>query len=290
MGTPRLFLSVDIDRTRAYPSVSTFANHLRHVLLVRQSALVPWTRNACFTKSPSHIVSHNIKLMEYNDGAVILKTYDDRTTSPEILTEARNLERLATSEFIINLIAGVVIDNYYYGPGPEMISGLLLEYAPCGSLESILRTNGVHNIHWQRKLNWAYQTTRAIVDMHALDILYGDIKCNNIVVKEDDNVAIIDLGEGGRTEGWYWSSDEEESVGDYSPELCSDIYGLGVVLWQLTDSSKPVHGEVPVVKVSSQVSPEYCSIVAACCAVDGKLRPTAAEILDRIGELTGGLK
>lgn len=103
-------------------------------------------------------------------------------------------------------------------------------------------------------MNWAYQTTRAIVDMHALDIVHGDIECNNIVVKDDDNVAIIDLGEGRRTEGWYWSSDEEESVEDYSPKPYSDIYGLGVVLWQLTDSSKPVHGEVSVVKVSSQVS------------------------------------
>jgi hypothetical protein len=289
-GTPRLFLSVDIDRTRAYPSVSSFADHLPHLPLVRQSALVRRSPNPCLAKSPSHIISHNIKLMEYAGGLVILKTYDDRTTSPEILAEACNLDRLAASEFIINLIAGVVIDNYYYGPGPEMISGLLLEYAPRGSLESILCTNGVHNIHWQRRLKWAYQTTRAIVDMHALGIVHGDIKCSNIVVKDNDIVAIIDLGEGGGTEGWYWPGDEEEIVEDYTPEPHSDIYGLGVVLWQLTDSGKPVHGEVPVVKVSSYIPPDYCSVVAACCVGDGYLRPSAAEVLERISGLIEGLK
>jgi len=228
--------------------------------------------------------------MEYAGGPVILKTYDDRTTSPEILAEACNLDRLAASEYIINLIAGVVIDNYYYGPGPDMISGLLLEYAPCGNLESILRTNDVHNILWQRRLKWAYQSTRAVVDMHALGIVHGDIKCSNIVVKDDDNIAIIDLSEGGGTEGWYWPGNEEESVEDYTPEPHSDIYGLGVVFWQLTDSGKPVHGEVPVVKVWSHIPAEYYSVVAACSAADGYLRPSATEVLERISGLIEGLK
>ena len=282
-GIPQLLLSVDIEKSREYPTVPTFVEHLPHIPLVRQSALASSSRSTCLPKSASQIISHNnIKLVEYDGVPAILKTYDDRTTSPEILTEARNLHRLARSEFIVNLIAGVVIDNYYYGPGPEMISGLVLEYAAHGSLESILRANGVHNIQWQRRLKWAYQTTRAVADMHLLGIVHGDIKCSNVVVKDNDTAAIIDLGEGGRTEGWYWPGDEDESIENCVQEPHQDIYGLGVVLWQLTDNGKPVHGEVPVVRVSSHITSEYCSVVEDCCAVDYSLRPSAAEVLERI--------
>src|SRR5271154_1937424 len=51
-GTPRLFLSVDVDRTREYPTISTFTDYLPHLPLVRQSELVPPNHSASLAKSP----------------------------------------------------------------------------------------------------------------------------------------------------------------------------------------------------------------------------------------------
>ena len=205
-GRRQLLRDIDKSRIRDYPNVSTFTGFMSSLPLVRESALVP--RNI---PDFDHITSDNIRLVMHADHPVILKTYDDRETSPELLMEARNLSRLVGSKYIIKVIAAVMIDNYYYGPGPDMISGLVLEYASQGDLESILCANGVCSIPWQRRLKWAFQITHGVADMHYLDIVHGDLKCTNIVVREDDNLAIIDLGEGGVMEGYYWPDDDNES-------------------------------------------------------------------------------
>lgn len=222
------------------------------------------------------------------DQRVILKTYDHQESSSELLAEARNLSCLAESKYIIKIIAAVLIDNYYYGPGPDMISGLVLEYASCGDLESILRSNDVHSIPWEKRLNWAVQITHGVADMHNLGIVHRDLKCTNIVVKEDENVAIIDLGGGGVTQGYYWLGDEDDNVEDSQAKAWCDIFALGVVLWQLSDpSGKPIHGEAPVASPSSEISSDYCSIIPACIVVDCRQRPQAPEVLNRILKLVG---
>ena len=282
-GIPQLLTEIDKSRLRDYPYVFTFTGFIPFLPLVRQSALVPLN-----VPDFGNITSDNIRMMMHADRRVILKTYDERETSPELLVEARNLSRLTGSKYIIKVIAAVMVDNYYYGLGPDMISGLVLEYASQGNLESILCTNDVHNIPWQRRLNWAFQITHGIADMHYLDIVHGDLKCTNIVVKEDDNVAIIDLGQGGVTEGYYWPDDENETVEKYWLKSWCDIYALGVVLWQLSEPGKPVHGEAPVAKATSEIPSEYCSVVAACVAADYRRRPGAPEVLSRLTKLVEG--
>jgi serine/threonine protein kinase len=121
--------------------------------------------------------------------------------------------------------------------------------------------------------------------MHTLSIIHGDIKCTNIVVKADDNVALIDIGEGGRTEGYYWDDDLRKMGVDFKLKKSGDIYALGVVLLQLMEFRKPVHGEAPVVKRDLQIPSEYCSIVAACVDADDLLRPSALEVLERLSRL-----
>src|SRR2546423_581341 len=105
--------------------------------------------------------------------------------------------------------------------------------------------------------------------MHNLNIVHRDLKCTNIVVKEDENVAIIDLGEGGAMEGYYWSGDEDDNVEDSQAKAWCDIFALGVVLWKLSDPSrKPIHGKAPVASPSSEIPSDYCSIIGACVVAD----------------------
>ena len=282
-GRAQLLTDIDKSRIRDYPYVSTFTGFIPSLPLVRQSALVPLN-----VPNFGNITSDNIRLMMHADRPVILKTYDDHETSPELLMEACNLSHLAGSKYIIKIITAVMIDNYYYGPGPDMISGLVLEYASQGDLESILCANGVCSIPWQRRLKWAFQITHGVADMHYLDIVHGDLKCTNIVVREDDNLAIIDLGEGGVMEGYYWPDDDNESVEKYWLKGWCDIYALGVVLWRLSEPGKPVHGGAPVARATSEIPSEYCSVVTACVAADCRRRPDAPEVLRRLTKLVKG--
>ena len=47
-----------------------------------------------------------------------------------------------------------------------------------------------------------------------------------------------------------------------------DIYAWGVVLWQLSEVGKPIHGEAPVVR-ATEIPSEYGCVVAVCVAPRG---------------------
>jgi len=93
---------------------------------------------------------------------------------------------------------------------------------------------------------------------------------------------------GGITEGYYWPEDENESVEESWIKGWCDVYALGVVLWQLSEPGKPVHGEAPVARATSEIPSDYCSVVAACVAPDCRRRPQALEVLRKLTKLVEG--
>lgn len=128
-----------------------------------------------------------------------------------------------------NFSTRFVGENYYCLPGPDVISSLLLEYAPQDDLETILRQHDLSSIPWQRRLNYAYLIAYDIADIHTLSVIHGDIKCINFIVKAGDKVAIIDLDERGWMEGHYWSDDVRKMDADFKLQESGDTYTLGII-------------------------------------------------------------
>ena len=109
-----------------------------------------------------------------------------------------------------------------------------------------------------RALNIARQVAEALAAAHAAGIIHRDIKSSNILVGEGDKVKVTDFGlatcmasEGKRITqtGAYLGTPEYSS-----PEQCesteldgrSDIYSLGVVLYEMLTGRVPFEAATPL--------------------------------------------
>lgn len=114
----------------------------------------------------------------------------------------------------------------------------------------------------------AVQLANAMKSLHDSEtvIIHRDIKPQNIIVKEDGGVALIDFGisrvfkKNGTTDTFFGGTDDfapPEQYGFMQTDIRSDIYSFGVVLsWMITGKAKPI--KAPLTKLER--------VAAKCCA------------------------
>ncbi|KAJ3526089.1 hypothetical protein NM208_g11354 [Fusarium decemcellulare] len=73
----------------------------------------------------------------------------------------------------------------------------LIETSGDGTLRSVIKPG----ISMSSRQKWADQIRSAVAHLHKLDLVWGDVKPDNVLIDENDNAVIIDL-EGGTTRGW----------------------------------------------------------------------------------------
>ena len=77
---------------------------------------------------------------------------------------------------------------------------------------------------------WAEQVQRTVQSMHAIDVVWGDVKPGNVVIDVANGDAVVIDFEGGATRGWVDQEIMETKAGD--------MQGLGrLVDYILNDSS-----------------------------------------------------
>ena len=102
-------------------------------------------------------------------------------------------------------------------------------------------------LSYQKLISYGLQIARALQFSHRLDVIHGDIKPSNLLVQEDGIVKLSDFGMARRAS----RSDSTTHGGTpnyLAPELlkggettvASDIYALGVTLYEVTFGELPV--------------------------------------------------
>jgi serine/threonine-protein kinase len=137
-------------------------------------------------------------------------------------------------------------------------------------------------------LRIAKQVCCGLAAIHALGIVHGDIKPQNVMVEPSGRAKIMDFGsahlasEGGKTGHGLVVG----TLGYMSPEQArgrpldfrSDIYSLGVLLYEIFTGSLPFEGDTPVSVAlkhvhntpppprskNSRIDPGIASIVVRC--------------------------
>ena len=155
-----------------------------------------------------------------------------------------------------------IVDIYDYGvhDGREFLA---MEYFPCGDLKQRL----LHPLDAGQALRYARRIASALCVTHAAGIVHRDLKPPNVMLRSDGAVVLIDFGLAKqlaadthstaigvlRGSPYYMSP---EQVQAQTLDGRSDIYSLGVVVYEMLTGHKPFHGLTAMDLMQQHVSGE----------------------------------
>ena len=179
---------------------------------------------------------------------VALKLLDDRHASDEQFVE--RFRREAQSAAGLNHPSIVSIFDRGYAEGTYYIA---MEYLDGRTLKELLVKNGPTPV--PIAIDYARQILGALAFAHRNGIVHRDIKPHNIVVGGDGRLKVTDFGiarsgasqmtEAGSIVGTaQYLSPEQARGAPVDPR--SDIYSLGVVLYEMLTGQVPFSGDTPV--------------------------------------------
>ncbi len=178
---------------------------------------------------------------------------------------------------------------------------IAMEYVPGGTLEDLVKTKGP--LPPDRATAVALQVAAALGAAHARGVIHRDIKPQNVLISESGEAKVADFGIARALDSTTltrtgfgmgtarYLSPEQAMGGPASPR--SDLYSLGVVLYEMLTGRAPHDAETPIgvamkhmnevplpPKDSNPSVPEALdSLTMSLLAKDPAGRPTSADAL-----------
>jgi serine/threonine protein kinase len=187
------------------------------------------------------------------DRTVALKTFGHGFGSEELqkqfVREAQILGRLSHPN---------IVSIYDLGTNENGSAYLVMEFVPGKTLESVMATQGV--LPLSRVGVWAGDLANALNRAHRAGIIHGDVKPANIFVTEEGHIKLGDFGIArfatqvsgtGRLVGTPAYLSPEQIKGE-TQDHRSDIFSLGIILYQLAAGVRPFDGS-SVTAVCAQI-------------------------------------
>ena len=153
-----------------------------------------------------------------------------------------------------------------YDVGEENgINYIVMELLVGETLKDYIEHNG--KLSNERTLKYASQIASALEAAHSSKIIHRDIKPHNIVLSNNNTVAkVTDFGiakmssnetiaNGSQTMGSVHYFSPEQAKGGYIDEK-SDIYSLGVVMYEMVTGEVPFEADTPVSVALKQIQEE----------------------------------
>ena len=209
------------------------------------------------------------------DRTVVLKTLVAGFGLPELqkqfLREAQILGRLSHPN---------IISIYDLGTNDDGSAYLVTEYVPGKTLDAVLAEKGP--VPLARAGVWAGDLASALARAHKAGVIHGDVKPSNIFVTDDGQIKLGDFGIARFATQVSGAASLIGTPAYLSPEQIkgepqdhrSDIFSVGIVLYQLATGVRPFDG--------SSVAAVCAQIVAKQPVPPSHHNPDLSQAFDRI--------
>lgn len=191
------------------------------------------------------IVAVKILKEEFREDSEFLKRFD---------TEAQAAASLTHPNIVQIYDVGRDHNKYY----------IVMEYVDGITLKEYIENRG--NLEWREAVNISIQMCSALSKAHSRNIIHRDIKPHNIIMTSDGVPKVADFGIARSvtsdtstmkidTVGSVHYSSPEQARGGYTDEK-SDIYSIGVTIYEMVTGKLPFDGETPVAVALKHITEE----------------------------------